>query len=426
MLIASAIFCSYGDCRLFLLARALVVLTYTLAHKRWLVSCAAHQLKEAMQSHHLNRLVLVALMLLLSHCAQLRPAPAQSYSADIAELLSGRELLGYAVTDAQLPAHDLLALSPEMAEFARQSVRGSTSTFEKVRALQVALLSPRAQGGHGMVYNAYITEPPAISFAQRSANCLSFTLLYVALARSLGIAAKVNEVEIPPSWGLRDNNDMVFLRHVNIKVPLLDEGNFLLPRDSVVIDLEMNRYSASYRQHDISDTQAAAQFYSNRAMEYLNANDVPHAFLNLRKSIALDNRQSYVWSNLGTLYGRQQLWRSAELAYLHALALNPKDLTVINNLAHHYRQTGNLHAAQKFSRLAQRHREANPYYKYHAAQAAFARQEYQSALSLVLLAIADEKNDARFYELAASLYEQLARPQKAQEMRKKIAKLSGE
>jgi Flp pilus assembly protein TadD len=188
----------------------------------------------------------------------------------------------------------------------------------------------------------------------------------------------------------------------------------------------MNRYNAHYRQHEISDNQAAAQFYSNRAMEYLDTNNMADAFLNLRKSIALNNQQSYVWSNLGALYGRQQLLREAEQAYLHALELNPKDLTVMNNLAHHYHQTGNSVQAQKFSHLAQRYRETNPFYKYNLALSAFEQKEYEQALKLVLQALDREQHDVRFYELAASLYQQLARPTKVLEMQKKIAKLQRE
>lgn len=360
---------------------------------------------------------------IITSCATAVLPPARAYSADIADLLSGRALLGRSVTEADLPAYDLLALSPEMSEFARQAVRHSEGAFEKVKALHTALLSSPQSGGHGLVYNAYVTEPPSITFQQRRANCLSFTLLYVALARSVGLNAKVNEVEIPPTWDLRNNKDMVFLRHVNVKVALVGNGVNILARDDVVIDLEMSRYRANYRQYEISDSAAAAQFYSNRAMEYLDANNVTDAFFNLRKSIALNNRQSYVWSNLGALYGRQKLMREAELAYLHALTVNPNDLTVMSNLSHFYHQIDNKTQARKFSQLAQRYRESNPYYKYNLALSAFTQHEYTQSLSLVLQAIEREKKDVRFYELAASLYEQLARPTKVLEMQKKIAKL---
>jgi tetratricopeptide (TPR) repeat protein len=371
-------------------------------------------------------IVSLALTLLVTGCATIVVPKQGAYSADIAELLSGRAILGREVTKAELPNVDLFAITPEMAAFAKRSVRRGDSYFEKVKALHVALLNSPESGGHGIVYNAYVTEPPIVTFQQRRANCLSFTLLYVALARSVGLHAIVNEVEIPPTWDLRNKKDMVFLRHVNVRLPLLGEGNNILRRDDVIIDLEMNRYRANYSQHEISDTVATAQFYSNRAMEYLDVGNFTDAFLSLRKSIDLNNQQSYVWSNLGVLYGRKKLLHEAELVYLHALELNPNDLTVMNNLSYHYNQAGNKEQALKFSRLAQRYRESNPFYKYNLALSAFEQKEYEPALQLVLQAIEREKNDVRFYELATTLYEKLERPNKALQMQKKIKKIKGE
>jgi tetratricopeptide (TPR) repeat protein len=371
-------------------------------------------------------IVSLVLTLLITGCSTIVVPRQGSYSADIAEVLSGRAILGREVTKAELPNVDLFAITPEMAAFAKRSVRRGDSYFERVKALHVALLSSPEYGGHGIVYNAYVTEPPITTFQLRRANCLSFTFLYVALARSVGLQAIVNEVEIPPTWDLRNKKDMVFLRHVNVRLPLLGEGSNILRRDDVIIDLEMERYRANYRQHEISDTVATAQFYSNRAMEYLDAGNFTDAFLNLRKSIDLNNQQSYVWSNLGVLYSRKKRLHEAELAYLHALELNPDDLTVMSNLSYHYSQAGNKEQALKFSRLAQRYRESNPYYKYNLALSALEQREYEPALQLVLQAIEREKNDVRFYELAATLYEKLERPSKVLQMQKKIKKMNGE
>jgi tetratricopeptide (TPR) repeat protein len=261
-----------------------------------------------------------------------------------------------------------------------------------------------------------------VTFEQRRANCLSFTLLYVALARAAGLDAYVNEVEIPPTWDLRSKKDMVFLRHVNVKVPLLRDTTNIIKHDDVVIDLEMNRYRSNYNQHEINDTQAAAQFYSNRAMEYLEKNNAEESFLNLRKSINMSNQQSYVWSNLGALYSHKQLWREAELAYLHGLELNPADLTIMNNLAYLYRQIGNKNEAQKYYQLALRYRESNPFYQYNLALSAFEIGDYAQSLEFTLKAIEREKNDVRFYELAADLYTKLGRTAKAEQMQRKVKK----
>ncbi|MET0357200.1 MAG: tetratricopeptide repeat protein, partial [Cellvibrio sp.] len=313
-----------------------------------------------------------------------------------------------------------------MESFAKQAVRRSESYFEKIKDLHVALLSSERSGGHGITYSAYVTELPSVSFVQRRANCLSFTLLYVALARSVGIKAYVNEVQIPPTWDLRNKKEMVFLRHVNVKVPILPDTTNILKRDDVVIDLEMNRYRPSYNQQEISDTAAEAQFFSNRAMEYLEQGKLEESFLSLRKSISLNDQESYVWSNLGALYGRKNLWREAELAYLHGLDLDPQDLTVMNNLAYLYHQTGEKEKAQKYSRLAQRYRELNPFYQYSIALSAFEQGDYEESLQYVLRAIEREKNDTRFYQLAADVYEKLGRDSKVTQMKKRIKKLTPE
>lgn len=370
----------------------------------------------------IRMMVALCVLLAVSGCAAIKPKPAKAYSASIVDVLAGKAILGHEVSDAELPNHDLFAITPEMEAFAKKAIRYGDSYFEKVKSLHVALLSSTTYG-RGIIYNAYFTEVPTVTFEQRRANCLSFTLLYVALARAMGIDAEINEVEIPPTWDLRNKKDMVFLRHVNVKVPMARDNPNILRNDDVVIDLEMSRYRSNYNQRPVSDTDAAAQFYSNRAMEYLENNNFVDAFLSLRKSIKLNDQQSYVWSNLGALYSRKNLWREAELAYLHGLELNPQDLTVMNNLSYLYRQIGNKELTQKYSLLAQHYRESNPFYKYNLALSAFDHGDYESALQYVNGAIEREKNDARFYELAASIYEKQGRESKKAAMLKKASKL---
>lgn len=367
--------------------------------------------------------LLCLMMGLMGGCATVHPKESQPYSAEVIQILSGEALLGHKVTEDELPNYDLFAVTPEMRAFAERVVHRETDYFEKVRALHVALLTAREQGGHGLIYNAYTTEIPSETFAHRRANCLSFTLLYVALARQVGIKAKVNEVEIPPTWDLRSKNDMVFLRHVNVRVPLMGETHNILKNDDVIIDLEMNRYSSTYPQHDIDDNLTAAQFYSNRAMEYLDEKDLKNSFLFLRKAISLDDQQSYIWSNLGALYGRQRLLRQAETAYLHALTINPNDLTVMNNLAYLYQHTGNKAGAAKYLKLAQHYRDSNPFYQYNLALAAFEDKQYEAALAHVKRAMSREKKEVRFLELAAQIYELMDEKTTVASLQRKIKKL---
>lgn len=370
-----------------------------------------------------NRLLFCLMILLVTACTNVQPQVRQPYSPEVTKLLAGEAFLGREVDEADLPNHDLLAITPEMLTFAQRAVRHESDYFERVRALHVALLSAQDLGGHGIAYNAYTTEVPKDTFAHRKANCLSFTLLYVALARQVGIKAKVNEVEIPPTWDLRNKNDMVFLRHVNVRVPLQGETRNILKNDDVIIDLEMDRYNHSYPQRDIDDTLTAAQFYSNRAMEYLDAKDLPKSFLYLRKALSLNDQQSYIWSNLGALYGRLRLLQQAEQAYIHALTINPNDLTVMNNLAYLYQHTGNKSGSAKFAKLAQHYRDSNPFYQYNLALSAFEDDQYDIALSHVNRAILKEKKEVRFLELAVKIYEKKQEKAKVASLQRKLKKL---
>lgn len=339
-----------------------------------------------------------------------------SYANSLTRALSGEALLGAHWREEQLPEHDLFLLTPEMQAFAERAVGSKKRAFARAEALQRALLLPRAQGGYGLVYSAYITETPAEAFAQLQVNCVSFTLMYVAMARHVGLRAYVNEVDLPPSWDLRNRDAFLFLRHVNAKVVL---GR----NEEVVIDLEMQRYSPGYKQRFISEDLAAAQFYNNRGMELAAAGDVSGGFLNLRKALLLDDRQSYIWSNLATLYRRQGFMAEAEAAYLYGLKLDASDLTIISNLGGLYRTLGDKEKAEYYFRRAERHRAGNPYYQYSLANSELEGGNLHKALGLVRAAIRQQGDEPRFFQLAAVIYDQLDEPRQAAAMRDKMQRV---
>lgn len=370
---------------------------------------------------HATRLCLsvISFSFLIS-CSSVSQKPVtEAYSPEITKALSGVEFLGHEVTPQELPDFDLFALTPEMKSFVERVVRRGDALYDQVKALHYALLKPISDGGRGITYNAYSTEIPANTFNARRANCLSFTLLYVALARHVGIDAQVNEVHIPPTWDYRSKNSMVFLRHVNVKVSLRRESQRILTSDNVIIDLEMELYRPNYAQNVISDDLIAAQFYSNRAMEFVSENNFKDGFLYLRKALQENDRQSYIWNNLASLYKRQGLLNEAETVYLHGLKINPDDLTIMNNLAWLYKEMGNTKQTALYTKLAQRYRQSNPYYQYSLSLNAFNEGDYANALTFIKRALEREQKDARFYDLAAKIYSKLGNISASAEMTKK-------
>lgn len=357
----------------------------------------------------------------LCGCASVvQPKVPSHYSSELADVLSGQLILGHPVQQEELPSLDLFGITPEMADFAEQAVKGSAAPFEKVRALHNALLSPTSAKGWGIRYSAYTTETPIVTFAQRQANCLSFSLLYVALARHLGINAKINQVQIPPTWNLRNENEMFFMQHVNVRVTLHQTTlNRYVVSDDTVIDLEMGRYRSTYIQYFISDDLVAAEFYNNRAMESVAQGNVKQGFLFMVKALQENNEQSYMWSNLAGFYLRQGFLREAELAYVHGLELNREDFTIMNNLSILYERMGKKSQAEHYNQLAKRFRQTNPYYHYTLAITSLEAGNPEDALKQINTAFLYEKKDSRLYDVAIQINERLGRYKVAEALQKK-------
>jgi tetratricopeptide (TPR) repeat protein len=376
-------------------------------------------------------LALLLTVLLMSACT-MNPQKMTKveYPAEMLELLSGQALIGHEIKEDELPNINLFAITPEMATFAEQAVANKVDLFDKVKALHMALLKPLAQGGKEITYSAFTTENPITTFNDRKANCLSFTLLYVALARHLGIDAHVNEVVVPPKWDMRKSGQLYYMQHVNVKISLRNytnthhSGSFSLIPDQAIIDLTMSQYRPTYPQKTISDELAAAKFYSNRGMEFSAEGKYREAFLYLRKALQINNQQSYIWNNFGSLFRRNELFQATEIIYLYGLKLNPDDLTIMNNLSGIYQKTGDTAQATIFYNLAKQYRQANPYYQYILAHSAFDSGDFPKALTYVKRAIDREKTEPRFYQLIARIYEQLGDPKQVEMMTKKYKSLS--
>lgn len=356
-----------------------------------------------------------ALLLVLVACSRFEPHPDWVQPPEpkaLEHVLSGEALRGEPVDLSELPEEDLFGLTPEMKRLAEELAAQYRSADRRATALHRALLSPPMHGGRGISYSAYVTSTAAEAFDTREVNCLSFTLLYVAMARHMGLDARVNDVVLPPNWDLRSDDAVSVFRHVNAKVMV--RGN-----QQLVVDLEMSLYSPNYQQQLISDRRAAAQFYNNRAMEWLSLGQMEESFLYLRKALQQDAEASYIWNNLGSLYHRNGLLAEAEVAYLQGLSLEPRDLSIVSNLQNVYSSLGDSTKAEYFRERARAYRDSNPYYLYALARDALEQDDVRRAEQWIGKAIALEDEEPRFYRLAAQIHRRQGQSEKAEAMDEK-------
>ncbi|WP_346839031.1 transglutaminase domain-containing protein [Microbulbifer sp. SAOS-129_SWC] len=228
--------------------------------------------------------VLLSLCLLLGACSSVPPGPP----LETAAALDGRALLGAPLDPAQLPDDDPLVLSAPMRRYLDTVAPG----VRPERRLAALLDAFEARRFH-VEYDAHTTLSATETYRQQRGNCLSFTLMMVAMARALGADAYFNQVDVPPVWGQDEPQTFVIYRHIN----MVSESS----RGRRVVDFNLAAYDPIYDQVKLSDAAAVAQYYSNRGVELMGQGDRRRAFLYLRKALQLRPGDSDLWSNLGAL-----------------------------------------------------------------------------------------------------------------------------
>jgi Flp pilus assembly protein TadD len=309
------------------------------------------------------------------------------------ELLSD-SLLGTGEGAAvHVTANEVLGLSPEMREFLANHVNRRGSGKVKLHNLVTAVID---SGTFGLEYDD-TTRSAAETFRLRRGNCLSFSMMFLVLARHVGLDARFQEVEVPPAWTL-DNETFVLNRHINVYLDLGMEG-------TRVVDFNIGDFRSSYPMRRISDSRGLAHYCNNVGVERMNAGDTAAAFAHFRTALA-DNDRDFApaWTNLGTLYQRGGHIAHAEAAYLQALEASRWDLVAMSNLARLYERMGDRERAAGFREKVVYHRLQNPYYRYNLARDAVAAGDLDAAVAHLRFAVRKRPTEDQFCFLLGVAY----------------------
>lgn len=335
------------------------------------------------------RLFQLALLgMVLSACA-VQPPSGPSVGLTPAEILDGAAF-GVTAHD-ELPPVDVLAVNDDMRAFLDEHVPIQASRERKVELILGAIL----QDGLQLDYNGFRTLTAEEAFYQREGNCLSFTNLFVALARESGLEVEFQEVDVPPSWDRRGDSHL-FSRHINARVSLPFKGE-------QAVDFNMADFDIDYPRRRITDEYAKAQYHNNMAVFWLGAKQLQLAYLNLREAIGLHPQAAYFWTNLGTLHRRAGDSLRAEAAWLEAVRLADEP-SAMSNLARLYEQQGRRELAMQFADAAENHRRKNPYYLYDLGEEAYRSGDYPGAIALLRRAVRLREDEHEFYRLLGLSY----------------------
>lgn len=336
-------------------------------------------------------------------------APSIGMAGVEASRISQEELLAGTVLglDPDPPAivstDEVMALSDDMREFLEAHVDEGARSSYKLRQLAQAIISDPS---FGLEYEE-ITRTAAEAFRTKKANCMSYTNMFVVLARGVGLDARFQEVDIPPDWTYA-NDTYVLNLHINIHVEIGMHGE-------QVVDFNIADFDADYEMRIISDERAMAHFFNNLGAELMQEDRLTEAFMAFRRAIGENDRRfSAAWTNLGTLYNRHGHAYHAEAAYLQALEADVSDLIAMSNLTALYERRGDRQRAAHYRARVESHRKHNPYYRYRLAREALAAGDPDSAIGHLRYASRELKNEDRFCALLAVAYLQKGDKEKSQ------------
>ncbi len=357
-------------------------------------------------------LVILAVVV-ISSCATSGGSPPVSDSTPLTtKMLLDANPLVAGVELEDLSQVDILELSPEMTEFIDRWVDPDGGEYFRLWRLLYAVMG---DGTFEVIYDGS-TRTAQETFREQRGNCLSFTNMFVAMSRYLGLESNFQEVMVPPDWSV-SGETLIFNLHINSQVDLETHMDQM-------VDFNMYDFRLRYDRQIVSDSRARAHYFNNMGVEFMLEGDTPRALANFRESIRTDGSFSPAWINLGILNNRGGYPDYAEAAYLQALYIDDSNLVAMSNLAGLYEQEGRTELAEQYRSKVKFHRMRNPYYHYQLARIAFDDGDYETAIDHLKVAVRKNKNEDRFYFLMSLSYLNSGEKEAAQRWMKKAEEVA--
>lgn len=299
-------------------------------------------------------------------------------------------------------------VTPEMQKWAQRVTSGVTSPLVRLSRLQHALFADE------FTYDPDLTPTAEETFTGHRGNCMAFSVLFVALSRSVGLKTYV--LSVPRVEDVNKEGDLVVVsRHVLAGFPVADRlylYDFYLSIDSL---------GSGYQILD--DLTVAALFQSNNGVALLRAGDDMAALEQFEITTSLIPEMPSAWVNLGVVRRRLDDIQGALEAYHNALELDPGDSSALTNLAALYHQLGREKEAR--STLAAAVRDSNsPYTLVALAALERAHGNHETANQLMRRARRLASGEPEIYEALARWAEESGDQQQAVRYRAKAKELA--
>jgi tetratricopeptide (TPR) repeat protein len=272
----------------------------------------------------------------------------------------------------------------EMRRWARATVTSQGKEEERLQQLLLALLE---RDGRKLRYDRNRTATAPEVWRDGVANCLSFTHLFVGLAREVGLPVYYLRIADSPRYE-RDGELVVASEHV--------AAAWGPPHKRRVLDFSEEPIGEYHQTQVVSDLTAVAFYYSNLGAGRIRAGRLDAALDALAVATRLDPELADGWVNQGVALRAGGRRDEAEAAFRRALEANPSMISAYNNLGALLREAGRDEEARRLLEVTDRRANHDPF----------------SYLALGDLSLAEGRLEeaARFYRRALRLHPGRAEP----------------
>lgn len=304
---------------------------------------------------------------------------------------------------AGVPAPTAILALPDAlrADFHARVLDVDRSEAQRLERLVDYLFAPEQLG---MQYQPDATYTVTEAYATRRANCLSFTLLTVALAREAGLDAYGQEIAETLAW--RKIDQTIFRsNHVNAGVTVR--------RKRLTVDVAWEDVIATEPPRAIDDARLFAHYYNNRAVDLMQAGHLDAALAHAEASLAQDAGFATSWSNLGVLHRHAGDDVRARSDFEHALSLDPAHPGALSNLAMQLRRDGDSAGADALLQRLESVQSRDPLHQFMRAVDAERAGDFERAAEHYRRAIKLHEHEHSFHFGLARAYLHLGRDRAA-------------
>jgi tetratricopeptide (TPR) repeat protein len=285
----------------------------------------------------------------------------------------------------------ILAIPPALRALLQERVIAPANSREQRLERLVHLVFD--EDAMHLEYDPYATHTLDETWQTHRANCLSFTLMFVTLARAAGIDARVQEVAQVVTWH-QDEGVIYNVGHVNVGLNL--NGR------TAVVDLDRNVLYDRYGPRPITEERALAHFYNNRGAAEMADGNTAQARAYLDAALAMSPAFPAGWNNLGVLDTRLGRLDLARQDFEKALQLQPRHTAALTNASALYRRLGDTRRAERLAQRLHQVQKADPFAQFRLGNEAEQRHDYAQAIDYYQRAI-------RLYSSAHQFHFGLAR-----------------